>query len=152
MWIPVFFLIISKCSHFYRKSLGFSVLLFTVWWNIFDQPFRRLLPLSSFYDPSQQLFKVKANCKSKFRFGYKISDNLWLIFSPLVNVQLKRLNLLCWACLRLIIFRVNCQQNTYEKRWQLANCKLNNVNLHPQSLFYAHIVLRARTCVQNHFM
>ena len=58
---PVFFLI-SKCCHLYRKSLCFSLLLFTVWWSIFDQPFRRLLPLSCFYGSSQWLFKVKITC------------------------------------------------------------------------------------------
>ena len=32
---PVFFLVISKCCHLYRKSLCFSLLPFTVWWSIF---------------------------------------------------------------------------------------------------------------------
>ena len=30
------------------------------------------------------------------------------------------------------------------KRWQLANCKLTDVNQHPPSLFHAHATLRAR--------
>ena len=29
--------------------------------------------------------------------------------------------------------------------------KLNNVNWHPLSLFYAHLILHTRTCAQNHF-
>ena len=60
---PVFFLIISKCCHLYRKSLRFSLLLFTVWSSISDQLFRRLLPLSCFYGSSQWLFKAKITCK-----------------------------------------------------------------------------------------
>ena len=59
MWKPVFFLIILKFCHLYWKSLCLSLLLFTVWWSIFEQPCRWLLPLSSFYGPSQWLFKVK---------------------------------------------------------------------------------------------
>ena len=52
------------------------LLLFTVWWNIFDQVFRWLLPLSCFYGSSQWLLKVKVTCKrlnfikSKIRFSY----------------------------------------------------------------------------------
>ena len=49
VWKPVFFLIISKCCPFYWKSLCFSLLLFTVWWSIFGQPFRRFLPLVSYF-------------------------------------------------------------------------------------------------------
>ena len=29
------FFVISKCCHFYWKSLCFSLLLFTIWWSIF---------------------------------------------------------------------------------------------------------------------
>ena len=47
----------------FRKSLHFPLFLFAVWWSIFDQPFRRLLPLSCFYGSSQWLFKVKITCK-----------------------------------------------------------------------------------------
>ena len=36
MWKQVFFLV-SKCWHFYQKSLCFSLLLFTVWWSNFDK-------------------------------------------------------------------------------------------------------------------
>ena len=57
------FFIILKYCHLNRKSLCFSVLLFTVRWSIFDQPFRRLPPLSCFYRSSQWLFKVKITCK-----------------------------------------------------------------------------------------
>ena len=45
VWKPVFFPNILKCCHLYWKSLCFSLLLFPVWWSIFDQPFRWLLPL-----------------------------------------------------------------------------------------------------------
>ena len=31
VWKPVFFLVSLKCSHLYRRSLCFSLLLFTVW-------------------------------------------------------------------------------------------------------------------------
>ena len=57
-----FFLIISKCCHFYQKPLCFSLLLFTLWWRVFKQPFRQLLQLSCFYG-SSQWFKVKITCK-----------------------------------------------------------------------------------------
>ena len=60
-WKPVFFLIIWNVATFI-ESHCFSLLLFTVWWNIFDQTFRVLLPLS--LDPvNQWLFKVKITCK-----------------------------------------------------------------------------------------
>ena len=39
LWKPVSFRI-SKCCHLYQMSLCFSLLLFTVWWSIFDQLFR----------------------------------------------------------------------------------------------------------------
>ena len=60
VWKPVFFLVISKCCHLYRKSLCFSLLPFTVWWSIFISLLDgRLLPLSCFYGSTQWLFKVK---------------------------------------------------------------------------------------------
>ena len=37
--------------------------LFTVWWSIFDKPFRQLLPPSSFYGSIQWLLKVKITCE-----------------------------------------------------------------------------------------
>ena len=63
IWKPIFFLIILKCCHLYQKSLCFSLLLLTDWWSIFDQPFRRLLPLSCFHGSSQWLLKVKSTCE-----------------------------------------------------------------------------------------
>ena len=45
------------------ESHCFSLLIFTVWWSIFDQPFRQMIPLSCFYGSSQQLFKVKITCE-----------------------------------------------------------------------------------------
>ena len=63
VWKPVFFLIISNCCHLYWKSLCFSLLYFTVWWSVFHQPFRQLLPLSCFYGSSQWFLKVKITCK-----------------------------------------------------------------------------------------
>ena len=47
----------------FRKPLHFPLFLFTVWWSIFGQPFRRLLPLSCFYGSSRWLFQVKITCK-----------------------------------------------------------------------------------------
>ena len=87
-----FFSIISKCCHFYWNSLCFSLLLFKVWWSIFGEPFRRFLLL--------------LNYSQKSKFHYR-SLLLWSISSPLVNIQLKRLNPLCWAHSELIIFRFN---------------------------------------------
>ena len=58
VWKPVFFLIILKCCFLYRKSSCFTVLLFTVWWSIFDQASRRLLPLSCFY---RSIFSIFIN-------------------------------------------------------------------------------------------
>ena len=58
------FLIILKCCQLYWKLLCFSLLLVTVCRSVFDQPFRRLLQLSCFYNGSSQwLFKVKITCK-----------------------------------------------------------------------------------------
>ena len=81
--------------------------------------FRRLLLLSCFYGSSQCFFKVKITFK---RVNFIKKENpiqlcmslisyrsflLWSIFSPFVDIQLKWLNRLCWAYLRLIFFRVN---------------------------------------------
>ena len=57
-----FFLILKFC-YLFQKLLCFYLFIFTVWWSIFDQPFRRLLPLSSFCGSSQWLFTVKITCK-----------------------------------------------------------------------------------------
>ena len=106
VWKPIFFLIISKCCQLYQKSFCLSlyflfyilyILLFcfSVWWSIFDQPFRRLLPLSCFYGSSQWLFQVKITFKrvnfikkSKIRSDYVC---LWWFllsqFSALINLQ-----------------------------------------------------------------
>ena len=58
----LFFLLFRNVAIFIESHCVF-LLLFTVWWSIFDQPFRRLLPLSCFYGSSQWLFKVKITCK-----------------------------------------------------------------------------------------
>ena len=45
------------------KVIVFFCVTFTVWWSIFDQSFRQLLPLSLFYGSSHWLFKIKITCK-----------------------------------------------------------------------------------------
>ena len=75
-----------------------------------------------FIDPVKGCSKSKLLVKEEFHWKVKselamyISDNfcccsflLWSIFSPPVDVQLKRLNSFCWAYPRLIFFRVNWQ-------------------------------------------
>ena len=66
-----------KC-HLYRKSLCFSLLLFTIWWSIFDQSIRRLLPLSCFYGSSWWLFKVKISKKRKFCWKVKSDSAMYV--------------------------------------------------------------------------
>ena len=47
VWKPVFFLLFWNVATFIENHCVF-VLLFTIWWSIFDQFFRLLLPLSCF--------------------------------------------------------------------------------------------------------
>ena len=56
---PVFFLIISKCCHLYRKSLCFSLLLFTVWSSISDQLLDVCYHYLVFMDPVNGCSKPK---------------------------------------------------------------------------------------------
>ena len=87
------------------------LLLFTVPWGIFDKPFRRSLPLSCFYGSSQWLLKVRITCER-----VNINVCLWHFllsqFSTFINLQP-----LCVESDSKI-----CR----EKRWQFANCKLND--------------------------
>ena len=103
----------SYCFHLNWKSLLFYVTFYSVMY------FRWLLLLSCFYESNQWLFKVKITWK---RVNFIKKENeirlcmslisyysflLWSIFSPLVDIQLKWLNPLCWAYLWLIFFRIN---------------------------------------------
>ena len=106
------------------------------------------------YSNSELLVKEYVSLKSKIRFGYACltifcyrSFLLWSIFSPRAAIQLKRRNPLCYVCFLVLTDRKICR----EKRWQLANCKLNDVNWRPPSLFYAHVILRSQMCALNHF-
>ena len=57
-----FFLLFRNVATFFQNHC-FSLLLFTAWWSIFDDPFKRLLSLSCFDGSNQWLFKVKFTCK-----------------------------------------------------------------------------------------
>ena len=121
---------------FHRQPFCFSLLLFTVWWSIFDQPFRWLLWIQSTIQSQNYLRKSKFLWKVKSDSAVHLSDNfcyrsflLQSIFNSLVDIQLKWLNLLCWAYPQLIFLKLTeskiCgwQTMTNIKRWQLANCK-----------------------------
>ena len=65
------FLTILKCCHLFYSTNNlmvnlpviFSATFYIMMISIFDELFRRLLPLSCFYESSQYLFKVKITCK-----------------------------------------------------------------------------------------
>ena len=91
---------------------------------------------------SKLVLKEQVSVKSKIKFSYvcllwfllsQFSTLLCVIFSPPSFVQqLKQLNPLCWAHPCLIFFRDNWCQNIEGKQYELAHCKLNDVNEHPQ--------------------
>ena len=64
------FFIMSECCHLHWNWFCFFLLLFIVWWSIFDQPFRRFLPLSCFCACSQWLFKVDKKTKNSDAFFF----------------------------------------------------------------------------------
>ena len=57
-----FFLLFRNVATFIESHCVFHCYFFTIWWSVFDQPFRRLLPLSCLYGYSQW-FKVKITCE-----------------------------------------------------------------------------------------
>ena len=86
-----FFLLFWNVATFIKSHCVF-LLLCMVWWSIFDQLFRWLLPLSCFYASSQWLLKVKITCKSKFHKKVKSDSAMYAShklsqFSTLINLQ-----------------------------------------------------------------
>ena len=57
-----YFFLIQMFSLLLKVIVFFSVPFYSTI-SIFDQPFRRLLPLFCFYGSSKWLFKVKITCK-----------------------------------------------------------------------------------------
>ena len=84
------------------------LLLFTVWWSIFDQPFRRLLPLSCFYGSSQWLLKVKITCK---RVNFIKKWNQIRQFMSLISYR----SFLLWS---IRVLPINFGKMKFLKNWE----------------------------------